>query len=67
MLQGEVQSTSTLNNWVRYINKIIRQDLTRVNHILQSEVQSTSTLNDWARYVDKINRQDLTGVNYGNY
>ena len=26
MSRGKVQSTSTLNNWARYINKINRQD-----------------------------------------
>ena len=30
MSQGEVQSTSTLNNWAGYIDKINRQDLIRL-------------------------------------
>ena len=30
--QGKVQSTLTLNDWARYIDKINRQDLTGVNH-----------------------------------
>ena len=30
MLRGEVQSTLTLNDWARYIDKMNRQDLTRL-------------------------------------
>ena len=36
--QGEVQSTSTLNNWARYIDRINRQDLTRLITIITSRV-----------------------------
>ena len=38
MSQGEVASTLTLNNWARYINKINRQDLTKLITIITSGV-----------------------------
>ena len=38
ILQGEVQSTLTFNNWARYINKINKQDLTRLITIITSRV-----------------------------
>ena len=36
--RGKVQSTSTLNNWARYIDKINRQDLTRLITIITNKV-----------------------------
>ena len=30
--RGNIQSTSTLNDWAGYIDKINKQDLTRVNY-----------------------------------
>ena len=38
MLRGEVQSTSTLNDWAGYINRINRQDLTRLITVITSGV-----------------------------
>ena len=38
MSQGEVQSTSTLNNWAGYIDKINRQDLTGLITVITSRV-----------------------------
>ena len=32
MLRGEVLNTSTLNDWARYVDKINRQDLTKVDY-----------------------------------
>ena len=38
MSQGEVQSTLTLNNWAGYIDKINRQDLTRLIIVITNKV-----------------------------
>ena len=38
MSRGEVQSTSTLNNWARYTDKMNRQDLTRLITIITNKV-----------------------------
>jgi hypothetical protein len=36
--RGEVQSTSTLNNWAKYIDRMNRQDLTGLITIITSRV-----------------------------
>ena len=36
--QGKVQSTLTLNDWARYIDRINRQDLTRLITTITSRV-----------------------------
>ena len=38
MSRSKVQSTLILNNWARYINKINRQDLTRLITIINNRV-----------------------------
>ena len=38
ILQSKVQSTLTLNNWARYIDKINKQNLTRLITIITSKV-----------------------------
>ena len=38
MLRGEVQSTSTLNDWAGYIDRINRQDLTGLITIITNRV-----------------------------
>ena len=38
MSRGEVQSTSTLNNWAGYVNKINGQDLTGLITVITSRV-----------------------------
>ena len=41
--QNEIQNTSTLNNWARYVDKINRQDLTRSLQLLVEYIPNRLT------------------------